>query len=247
MFQFWIDRGGTFTDIVAKHPDGRLTSHKYLSEAPGQYADAAVHAMRDIMGVAEDATFPSGDVSAIKMGTTVATNALLERDGEPTLLLITKGFKDALLIGQQHRADLFALKPTRPEPLYTDVIEAHERVRADGTVEQALDEAACREALEDAYARGLRAVAIAFVHGYRHTAHEERAGAIAAEVGFTQISMSHKVSPLMKLVPRGDTTGGGCLPFPHPAALRQSGAGCCGRHAALFHAVERWPRSRGRL
>jgi 5-oxoprolinase (ATP-hydrolysing) len=206
VFQFWIDRGGTFTDIVAKHPDGRLTSHKYLSEAPGQYADAAVHAMRDIMGVAVDAPFPSADVSAIKMGTTVATNALLERDGEPTLLLITKGFKDALLIGQQHRADLFALKPTRPEPLYTDVIEAHERVMADGTVEQALDEAACRTALEDAYGRGLRAVAIAFVHGYRHTAHEDRAGAIAAEVGFKQISLSHMVSPLMKLVPRGDTT-----------------------------------------
>lgn len=206
MFQFWIDRGGTFTDVVARHPDGRLTSHKYLSEAPGQYSDAAVHAMRDIMDVPDDAPFPAEKVSAIKMGTTVATNALLERDGEPTLLFITKGFKDALLIGQQHRADLFALKPTRPEPLYTEVAEAQERVQADGTILTPIDEAACRAALEGAYARGLRAVAIAFVHGYRHTAHEERAGAIAAEVGFTQISLSHRVSPLMKLVPRGDTT-----------------------------------------
>ncbi|WP_262690963.1 hydantoinase B/oxoprolinase family protein [Kordiimonas aestuarii] len=206
MFEFWIDRGGTFTDIVARHPDGSLTSHKYLSEAPGQYDDAAVHAMRDIMNVPLDAPFPADKVAAIKMGTTVATNALLERDGEATLLMITKGFRDALLIGQQHRADLFALKPTRPEPLYSDIVEATERLQADGTVLTPLDEDACRTALEAAYRKGLRSVAITFVHGYRHTAHEARAGEIAADIGFTQISMSHKVSPLMKLVPRGDTT-----------------------------------------
>ncbi|MFC4347998.1 hydantoinase B/oxoprolinase family protein [Kordiimonas lipolytica] len=205
-FEFWIDRGGTFTDVVAKHPDGSLTSHKYLSENPGQYDDAAVHAMRDIMGVADDAPFPAADVSAIKMGTTVATNALLERDGEPTLLLITKGFKDALMIGQQHRADLFALKPERPVPLYSDVVEADERMAVDGTVVTALDEAACRKALRKAYDTGLRSVAIAFVHAYRFPDHEIMAGKIAEEIGFTQISLSHKVSPLMKLVSRGDTT-----------------------------------------
>ncbi|WP_417460297.1 hydantoinase B/oxoprolinase family protein [Kordiimonas sp.] len=205
-WQFWIDRGGTFTDVVAKHPDGTLSSHKYLSEAPGQYDDAAVHAMRDIMGTDRDAPFPANQVSAIKMGTTVATNALLERDGEPTLLLITKGFKDALYIGQQHRADLFALKPTRPEPLYTITEEALERVQADGTVLTPLDEAACKAALQRAYDTGIRSVAIAFVHGYRYPAHEARAGEIAREIGFTQISLSHKVSPLMKLVARGDTT-----------------------------------------
>jgi len=205
-FEFWIDRGGTFTDVVAKHPDGSLASHKYLSENPGQYDDAAVHAMRDIMGVADDAPFPAADVGAIKMGTTVATNALLERDGEPTLLLITKGFKDALLIGQQHRADLFALKPERPMPLYSDVVEADERMAVDGTVVTALDEAACRKALRKAYDTGLRSVAVAFVHAYRFPDHEIMAGKVAEEIGFTQISLSHKVSPLMKLVSRGDTT-----------------------------------------
>jgi 5-oxoprolinase (ATP-hydrolysing) len=205
-FEFWIDRGGTFTDVVARHPSGTLTSHKYLSESPGHYTDAAVHAMRDIMDVPEGAPFPAEQVSAIKMGTTVATNALLERNGEPTLLLITRGFRDALLIGQQHRADLFALKPTRPAPLYTDVAEAEERVSADGTVITPLDEDACRDALCAARERGITSVAIAFVHGYRHSAHEARAGEIAAEEGFTQISLSHRVSPLMKLVSRGDTT-----------------------------------------
>lgn len=206
MFEFWIDRGGTFTDVVAKHPDGTLTSHKYLSEAPGQYDDAAVHAMRDIMGIDRNAPFPAARVSAIKMGTTVATNALLERDGEPTLLLITGGFKDALYIGQQHRADLFALKPTRPEPLYTRIEEAHERVLADGTVLAPLDEAKCRTSLQDAYNAGIRSVAIVFVHGYRYPDHETQAGKLAQEIGFTQISLSHQVSPLMKLVARGDTT-----------------------------------------
>ncbi|WP_417458349.1 hydantoinase B/oxoprolinase family protein [Kordiimonas sp.] len=206
MFEFWIDRGGTFTDVVAKHPDGTLSSHKYLSEAPGQYDDAAVHAMRDIMGTARDAPFPADQVAAVKMGTTVATNALLERDGEPTVLLITAGFKDALYIGQQHRADLFALKPTRPEPLYAMTAEAHERVQADGTVLTPLDVIRCKAALQEAFDAGIRSVAIAFVHGYRYPAHEVRAGEIAHQIGFTQISLSHKVSPLMKLVARGDTT-----------------------------------------
>jgi len=205
-FEFWIDRGGTFTDVVASHPDGSLSSHKYLSENPGQYEDATVHAMRDIIGVAPDAPFPASDVRAIKMGTTVATNALLERGGEPTLLLITMGFKDALLIGQQHRADLFALKPERPAPLYTDVAEANERIAVDGEVITPLEEESCRAALQEAYDAGLRSVAIAFVHAYRFPDHEITAGNIAEDIGFTQVSLSHQVSPLMKLVSRGDTT-----------------------------------------
>lgn len=205
-FEFWIDRGGTFTDVVAKHPDGSLTSHKFLSESPGHYQDAAVHAMRSIMGLQAADSFPADRVAAIKMGTTVATNALLERKGEPTLLLITKGFRDALLIGQQHRQDLFALKPSRPAPLYSAVEEIEERLAADGTVITPLDEAGCREALERGRANGFKSVAIVFVHGYRHTGHEARAESLARETGYEQVSVSHQVSPLMKLVPRGDTT-----------------------------------------
>lgn len=205
-FEFWVDRGGTFTDVVAKHPDGRLTSHKYLSESPGHYQDAAVHAMRAIMAVPDGAPFPANRVAAIKMGTTVATNALLERKGEPTLLLITRGFRDALLIGQQHREDLFALKPTRPEPLYGAVEEIDERIGADGSIITPLDEMASRAALGRGIANGFKSVAIVFVHGYRYSVHETRVAELAAEAGFGQISVSHTVSPLMKLVPRGDTT-----------------------------------------
>ncbi|MCJ9429503.1 hydantoinase B/oxoprolinase family protein [Kordiimonas marina] len=205
-WQFWIDRGGTFTDVVARHPDGALSAHKYLSENPGRYQDAAVFAMREIMDVPEGTPFPAGQVSAIKMGTTVATNALLERAGEPTLLMITQGFKDALYIGQQHRADLFALQPARPEPLYAEVAEVTERMDAQGAVVTPLDEAGCRTSLQDAYDKGFRSVAIALVHGYRAPDHEKRVAEIARDIGFTQISASHAVSPLMKLVPRGDTT-----------------------------------------
>ncbi|NVJ70092.1 MAG: 5-oxoprolinase, partial [Alphaproteobacteria bacterium] len=205
-FEFWIDRGGTFTDVVARHPNGSLTSHKYLSENPGRYKDAAVFAMRDIMQVPEHDPFPSNKVRAIKMGTTVATNALLERDGEPTLLLITKGFRDALLIGQQHRSDLFALKPERPEPLYVQTAEVTERMTSGGDILHPLDETACKVALQQAYNQGLRSVAIVFVHAYRFPGHERKAEAIARDIGFTQVSVSHKVSPLMKLVSRGDTT-----------------------------------------
>ncbi|UTW56372.1 hydantoinase B/oxoprolinase family protein [Kordiimonas sp. SCSIO 12610] len=205
-WQFWIDRGGTFTDVIARHPSGRLISYKYLSENPERYKDAAVFAMREIMQVDDNSPFPSEQVEAIKMGTTVATNALLERNGEPTLLLVTKGFKDALLIAQQHRDDLFAFKPTRPTPLYSRVEEVSERVGMDGDIITPFDEGACRQSLKSAFASGIKSVAIAFVHGYRHTDHEERAAELAREIGFTQISVSHKVSPLMKLVPRGDTT-----------------------------------------
>lgn len=205
-WQFWIDRGGTFTDVVARSPADALSSHKYLSVNPDQYEDAAVFAMRDIMGVPAHAPFPDAAVSAIKMGTTVATNALLEREGAKTLLLITKGFGDALLIGQQHRQDLFALKPSRPEPLYEGVIEVAERLNKKGDVLTPINVEGLRADLEAAKAEGYQSVAIAFVHGYRHQNHEKIAAELAREVGFGQVSVSHKISPLMKLVPRGDTT-----------------------------------------
>ncbi len=205
-WQFWIDRGGTFTDVVARAPGGALSSHKYLSVNPERYEDAAVFAMRDIMSIAEDAPFPDTHVDAIKMGTTVATNALLEREGAKTLLLITQGFADLLLIGQQHRQDLFALKPSRPVPLYADTLEVDERLGADGKVLKKINKIALRDGLQAAKQQGYNSVAIAFVHGYRYPDHENLAAKIATEIGFDQISVSHRVSPLMKLVPRGDTT-----------------------------------------
>ncbi|PCI60726.1 MAG: 5-oxoprolinase [Kordiimonadales bacterium] len=205
-WQFWIDRGGTFTDVVTRRPDGTLSSDKFLSENPEHYEDAAVYAMRQIMQVPSNAPFPRDQVSAIKMGTTVATNALLERQGEPTLLLVTRGFRDALLIGQQHRNDLFALKPTRPKPIYDDVIEIEERIGADGTVVLKLDLTSATKAMQAAFAKGLRSCAICLVHGYRYPAHEEALATAAEAVGFDQISVSHQVSPLMKFISRGDTT-----------------------------------------
>jgi len=205
-WQFWIDRGGTFTDVVARRPDGTLSSHKYLSSHSERYPDAAVFAIRDIMAVAEGAPFPADTVEAIKMGTTVATNALLERAGEPTLLIVSKGFKDALLIGQQQRDDLFALKPTRPKPLYNSVIEIIERVRADGTIDTPLDTTNARQQMQAAFAQGLRCCAITLMHGYRYQTHEKALAEIARKIGFSQISVSHIVSPLMKFIARGDTT-----------------------------------------
>ncbi|OWV74583.1 5-oxoprolinase [Rhizobium sp. R339] len=204
-WDFWIDRGGTFTDIVARRPDGSLVAHKLLSENPEAYRDPAVHGIRELLGLKAGDPIPSERIGAVKMGTTVATNALLERKGDPTLLVTTKGFRDALEIGYQARADIFAKKIVKPELLYADVIEADERVLADGAVERPLDEDNLRQALETAYAGGLRAVAIVFMHAYRYPEHEERAAAIARAIGFTQISPSHVVSPLIKLVGRGDT------------------------------------------
>ena len=203
---FWIDRGGTFTDVIARRPDGRFTASKYLSENPERYKDAAVFAMREIMGVADAAPFPSAQVDSINMGTTGATNALLEREGEPTLLLINRGFKDALLIGQQHREGLFDLKPRRPQPLYDAVCEVTGRMDANGKEIEAFDVDECERKLQGVYDTGLRAIAIVFMHGYRAPDHEIKAAAIASEIGFTQISMSHQASPLIKIIPRGDTT-----------------------------------------
>ncbi|NBT11210.1 MAG: 5-oxoprolinase, partial [Betaproteobacteria bacterium] len=205
-WEFWIDRGGTFTDIVARHPDGRLLTHKLLSENPERYRDAAVAGIRHLLGLPPGAPVPAEQVACVKMGTTVATNALLERKGEPTLLVTTRGFRDALRIAYQNRPRLFDRHIVLPELLYSRVVEAQERLGADGTVVQALDEAHLRERLWAAFDAGLRSVAIVFMHGYRYTDHEMAAARLAREVGFTQVSVSHEVSPMMKFVGRGDTT-----------------------------------------
>jgi 5-oxoprolinase (ATP-hydrolysing) len=205
-WQFWIDRGGTFTDIVARRPDGAIVTHKLLSENPEQYRDAAIAGIRHLLGVAAGAPIPVAQIEAVKMGTTVATNALLERKGEPTALVTTRGFRDALRIAYQNRPRIFDRHIVLPELLYARVIEAAERIGADGTVEQPLDEADARRQLQAAWDAGLRSVAIVLMHGYRHTQHEARLAALAREVGFPQVSVSHEVSPLMKYVARGDTT-----------------------------------------
>jgi 5-oxoprolinase (ATP-hydrolysing) len=205
-WQFWIDRGGTFTDIVGYAPDGRVHTQKLLSENPSQYPDAAVEGIRRLLGLAAGESITAQRVACVKMGTTVATNALLERKGERTLLVITRGFRDALRIATQARPRTFDRHIVLPEMLYERVIEAAERVGARGEVVEALDEAALRAGLQEAYADGLRSCAIVFVHGYRYAEHEQAAEELARRIGFTQISVSHRVSPLMKLVPRGDTT-----------------------------------------
>ncbi len=205
-WQFWIDRGGTFTDIVGKRPDGSLTTLKLLSDNPEQYRDAAVAGIRRLLGLGATEPITADRVESVKMGTTVATNALLERKGEPTLLVITKGFRDALRIGYQERPRLFELHIVLPELLYAQVIEADERVGVDGEIVQALDEARLRADLAAARASGLTSVAIVFMHGWRFTAHELAAERLAHEAGFSQVSVSHRVSPLMKLIGRGDTT-----------------------------------------
>lgn len=201
-WHFWIDRGGTFTDIVARRPDGELVAAKYLSEDPARPGDAAVNAIRDLTGSG------SGDLPPchIRMGTTVATNALLERRGTPTLLAITRGFGDALTIGYQDRADLFARELHRPLPPHARVVEIAERIAADGRIITPLDEDAARSVLTTALDAGISSIAIVLMHGYRYPAHEARLAAIARAIGFTQVSVSHDVSALIKLVGRGDTT-----------------------------------------
>ena len=205
MWQFWVDRGGTFTDIVAKTPEGELQTHKLLSENPEVYPDAAVHGIRELLGLGPDDTIPSGQIGAVKMGTTVATNALLERKGERTLLLITQGMRDLLRIGYQNRPRLFDLNIELPELLYDDVIEIKERIGADGETITALDTIHAHEALLRAYGKGYRSVAIALMHSYRFPDHEQKLGQMAEQSGFTQVSLSHESSPLIKIVSRGDT------------------------------------------
>ncbi len=205
-WQFWIDRGGTFTDIVALTPDGSLQTAKLLSENPEQYRDAAVAGIRALLGLHVDEPVPAGQIAAVKMGTTVATNALLERKGEPTLFVTTRGFADALRIAYQNRPRLFDRHIVLPELLYREVIEIDERIGADGAVIQALDLDQARVSLQGAFERGLRSVAICCMHAWRFPQHEKALADLARQIGFTQVSASHAVSPLIKFVARGDTT-----------------------------------------
>ncbi len=205
MWDFWIDRGGTFTDIVARSPDGRVLTHKLLSENPERYRDAAIEGIRELLGLQAGQSLPPGRIHAVKMGTTVATNALLERKGDRTLLVITRGFGDALRIGTQHRPRLFDLHIQLPEMLYDQVLEVDERLDAAGTVLQKPDLETVRQGLQAAFDDGIRSVAIALMHGYRNPSHEQALAHLAQEVGFTQVSQSHEASPLIKLVSRGDT------------------------------------------
>lgn len=205
-WDFWVDRGGTFTDIVARRPDGSLVTHKLLSENPERYDDAPLQGIRELLGLAADAPIPADRINVVKMGTTVATNALLERNGEPTVLVITRGFEDALRIGYQNRPQIFARRIVLPQPLYSRVIAVTERVGAEGELHAPLDETGVRADLQTAYDAGLRAAAVVLMHAYRYPEHERRIARIARDIGFTQVSVSHEVTPLMKLVGRGDTT-----------------------------------------
>src|SRR5438093_3180152 len=205
-WDFWIDRGGTFTDVIGRRPDGALVAHKLLSDNPEAYGDAAVQGIRNLIGVKPGEPIPQGIIGSVKMGTTVATNALLERKGERTLLVVTKGFRDALRIGYRARPKSFARHIIKPEMIYERALEIDERVRADGTVEAEPDLAVVRRDLERARADGFNAAAIVFMHAYRYPEHERRVAALARELGFAPVSASHAVPPLFKLVSRGDTT-----------------------------------------
>ena len=205
-WDFWIDRGGTFTDVVARDPEGVILSHKLLSDNPEAYRDAAIQGIRDLMGLSSWEKIPTRRIAAVKMGTTVATNALLERKGDRTVLVTTRGFRDALRIGYQARPDIFAKHIIKPEEIYESVVEIDERILADGAVEKPLDLVQAEAELHRAYGTGARAVAIVFMHAYAYPQHEKQVAEIAARIGFQQISVSHQVSPLMKLVGRGDTT-----------------------------------------
>jgi 5-oxoprolinase (ATP-hydrolysing) len=205
-WRFWVDRGGTFTDVVARDSEGRLHTVKLLSQDPGRYDDAAVEAMRRLTCVSAQGHEGPLPPAELRLGTTVATNALLERAGEPVLLAITRGFEDALAIGTQDRPDIFARQIVRPAPLYASVIAIDERVTAEGEVLVPLDLAKARTAMQSAFDGGLRAVAIVLMHGWRHTAHEAALARIAHDIGFSQVSVSHKVSPTIRLIARGDTS-----------------------------------------
>jgi 5-oxoprolinase (ATP-hydrolysing) len=204
-WDFWIDRGGTFTDVIGRDPSGELRVAKMLSENPAVYRDAAVAGIRSLLDLAPSEPVAAGQLRSIKMGTTIATNALLERKGEPLLLMTTRGFRDAFEIGNQARRDIFARRIVKPEQLYAAVAETPERIRADGSIETPLNERHVRRELTKAYRRGLRAVAIVFMHAWLRPEHERQAGTIAREMGFTQVSLSHEASPLIKFVGRGDT------------------------------------------
>jgi len=205
-WQFWIDRGGTFTDIIGRNPEGKISTHKLLSENPQQYSDAAIQGIRDILSLKSNDQIPIDKIDLIKMGTTVATNALLERNGERTLLAITKGFGDILRIGYQQRPNLFALDIKLPDMLYSEIEEIDERIDIHGNIIKKLDKSGTEVKLKKAFDNGYRSIAIVLLHGYRYKKHENQINLIAKKIGFEQISVSHKVIPLMKIVPRGDTT-----------------------------------------
>ncbi|HEY3362761.1 MAG TPA: hydantoinase/oxoprolinase family protein, partial [Methanosarcina sp.] len=205
-WQFWIDRGGTFTDIVARSPDGKLITHKLLSDDPCHYKDAAMHGIRQILGLPGNAPLPAEIIESVKMGTTVGTNALLERKGERTVLVINRGLGDALRIGYQNRPDIFAQKIELPEQLYERVIEISGRVGADGKELVPLDLESAKKELEAIFEAGICSAAIVLMHAYRYPEHELKLGKLAREIGFTQVSLSHQASPLIKLVSRGETT-----------------------------------------
>ena len=208
-WQFWIDRGGTFTDIVAQRPDGSKVIHKLLSENADRYPDAPLQGIRELMGIPSDVPLPADQIAVIKMGTTVATNALLERRGDRMVLITTQGFRDGLRIGYQNRPDIFARQIVLPEMLYDSVIEVPERMSATGEVLKPVtpDEIAALEIqLQEALQNGIQSCAIVFLHGDRYPDHEKQIAALAKHVGFSQVSVSHQVSPLIKWVSRGDTT-----------------------------------------
>jgi 5-oxoprolinase (ATP-hydrolysing) len=205
-WQFWIDRGGTFTDIIGRNPGGKISTHKLLSENPQQYSDAAIQGIRDILSLKSSDQIPLDKIDLIKMGTTVATNALLERNGERTLLAITKGFGDILRIGYQQRPNLFALDIKLPDMLYSEIEEIDERVDIHGNIIKKLDKSGTEVKLKKAFDNGYRSIAIVLLHGYRYKKHENQINLIAKKIGFEQISVSHQVIPLMKIIPRGDTT-----------------------------------------
>ncbi len=219
-WEFWIDRGGTFTDVVARRPDGTLAVHKLLSENPGAYADPAIAGIRHLLGIGPAQDIPAERISVVRLGTTVATNALLERTGEPCILVTTAGFADALRIAYQDRPRIFDREIIRPQMLYSRVIEARERTGAHGEVITPLDEDAVARDLRAAYADGFRSAAVACLHSYRYPAHEARIGEIARQVGFTQVSLSHADQPADEAgIPRRHH-GGGRLPVPRPGPLR---------------------------
>ena len=241
-WQFWIDRGGTFTDIVARKPDGSLVTHKLLSEDPEHYDDAAVAGIRRLLGLKPGEAISAAQVEAVKMGTTVATNALLERKGENTVLFVTQGFGDALRIGYQNRPKLFDLDIRQPELLYREVREVVERIRTDGEVLVPLDRERTRRDLQAAFDAGYRSIAIVLMHGFRHPAHEQAIEAEARRIGYPQVSVSHRVSHLIKFIPRGDTTVVDAYLSPilrrYVDQVARRGRP---RHAAVVHAVERRP------
>ena len=205
-WQFWIDRGGTFTDVIGRNPKGKIATQKLLSENPKHYKDAAIQGIRDLLSLDRKESIPMHQIDSIKMGTTVATNALLERKGERTLLAITKGFADILRIGYQQRPKLFSLDIQLPDMIYSDIVEIDERVDIKGDVLKKLDLSNTKKILTEAFNEGFKSIAIVLLHGYRHQKHENQISVIAKQIGFEQISVSHKISPLMKIIPRGDTT-----------------------------------------